>query len=425
MSFLRRPVVLFGTRDMDAKGAGAVCAAIRACRELAAYREGDANGRVWVAFSGGMDSTVLLHALREWPRVAAVHVDHGLAEQSADWARHCREVARGFGVEFRAAQASVEGSGNLEARLRRARYAALGSVLGDGDVLALAHHADDQAETRLWQFLTGRHPGGMPTARALGAGQLVRPLLQVRRESIANYAKCHGLRWVEDPSNADHSLDRNFIRHRLMPLVEEGFPTAFARLAAPRATTSMPGPLPATADHQEIRNWLEGAGMPLSKRTVAEIHRQGPAAPDRNPVVRVAPGVCAWRYQQVWRLVRQRTAMPPSAAETTSPDTLTLATGELSWQPASHGLAARRNLTVRVRSGGEALRTKAGTRTLKALFQQDRIPPWLRPTWPLLYDGNELVAVPNLALADSELIPNGWTPIWTPANREITAVGDR
>lgn len=396
----------------------AVTAAIAAFERLAPFREGDANGRLWVAFSGGMDSTVLLHALREWPRLAAVHVNHGVAEQSAAWAQHCREVTRGLSVEYRAVEASADGSGNLEARLRRVRYAVLGALLGDGDVVALAHHADDQAETRLWQFLTGRHPGGMPATRTLSAGRLVRPLLQVRRASIASYASRNGLRWVEDPSNADLSLDRNYIRRRLMPLVEEGFPTAFAQLSAPRPATSAPGALPATAGKQQVRTWLEDAGMPLSKRAVAEIHRQGLAAPDRSPVVRVAPGVCAWRYQQAWHLVRDNDAMSSSEAETAPPNPLALPAGKLSWELAGRGLASARALTVRVRTGGEALRTKSGTRTLKALFQQSRIPPWLRPTWPLLYEGNRLVAVPNLALADAESTPNGWTPIWTPTNRE-------
>ena len=409
---------------MAGNDADAVCAAIAECDVLGSYLAADGDGRVWVAFSGGMDSTVLLHALCRWPRVIAVHVDHGVAERSAAWRRHCREVARGLGVEFRALETSADGAGNLEARLRRARYAALGSLLGAADVLALAHHADDQAETRLWQFLTGRRPGGMPTSRALAAGRLVRPLLQVRRASIASYAKRHGLRWVEDPSNADLSLDRNFIRHRLMPLVEERFPTAFAHLAASRAGTSAPAPLPATAGEQDVRNWLTSAGMPLAKRAVAEIRRQGLAAPDRNPVVRVAPGVCAWRYQQVWRLVREQQATSLAAAEIAPPNALTLATGKLSWRPASHGVMAGRSLTVRARSGGEALRTVAGTRTVKALFQQNRIPPWLRPTWPLLYHGTHLIAVPNLALAQSESTPNGWVPTWTPRDQEITAPPD-
>ena len=407
---------------VDADPADAVCAAIAASEQLAPYRRGNTGGRLWVAFSGGMDSTVLLHALRGWPRLAAVHVNHGVAEESPAWAQHCRTVAGEFGVGLRVIEVSPEATGNLEARLRKARYEALASLLGAGDTVAMAHHADDQAETRLWQFLTGRHPGGMPATRALAAGRLVRPLLQVRRASIASYAKRHGLRWVDDPTNADLGLDRNFIRHRLMPLVQERFPTAFEELAAPRAAAGQAGTLAATAQEREVRAWLEAAGMPLAKRTVAEIQRQGMAAPDRNPVVRVAPGTSAWRYQGVWRLVRDEVApalLPPADTQATPPAALRLPAGTLSWQPASEGVAAGRTLNVRLRRGGETLATAAGTRTVKALFQQNRIPPWLRPTWPLLFDDDRLAAVPNLGLAASESQPNGWKPIWTPDKREI------
>ena len=161
--------------------------------------------------------------------------------------------------------------------------------------------------------------------------------------------------------------------------------------------------------------------MPLAKRTVAEIQRQGVAAPDRNPVVRVTPGTCAWRYQGVWRLVRDEVAAAPPAAATqaTPPAALKLPAGTLWWQPASEGVAAGGPLNVRLRRGGESLPTAAGTRTVKALFQQNRVPPWLRPSWPLLFDGDQLVAVPNLGLAASRSRPNGWMPIWTPDEREI------
>lgn len=401
--------------DVDSDAVGA---AVAASEHLAPYRAGHADGRLWVAFSGGMDSTVLLHALCAWPRVAAVHVNHAVAEQSPAWARHCREVAGELGVAFRAITAPAGATGNLEARLRRARYAALASLLRPGDAVAVAHHADDQAETRLWQFLTGRHPGGMPGARALAAGRLVRPLLQVRQASIASHARRHGLRWVVDPANADLALDRNFIRHRLMPLVAERFPAAFKELAAPRAAAAPAGALSATAHREEVRAWLARAGMPLAERTVAEIRRQGLAAPDRNPVVRITPGVCARRHQGVWRLVRDEVGLPPAETQAVAPTALKLPAGELSWQRASHGIAAGRTLNVRARSGGEKLRTAAGTRTVKALFQQNRVPPWLRPAWPLLYDGDTLVAVPNLGLAASESTPGGWMPAWTPHRQE-------
>lgn len=398
----------------------AVAAAIAGSDLLARRREAESQGRLLVGFSGGMDSTVLLHALGSAPRVEAVHVNHGVASAAGDWVRHCRRVAGGLGVRLRVVEVAVEGSGNLEANLRRARYDAFAALLDPGDTLAIAHHADDQAETRVWQLLTGRHPGGMPAERELGAGRLVRPLLGLRRQALKAYARRHDLGWVEDPMNADPDLDRAFIRHRLMPVVEERFPDAVRLLAAPRhAAGGLPRGLPADAGPDAVTAWLEAAGMPLARRTIAEIHRQGAAAPDRNPVVRVTPSVCAWRHAGVWRLVRDAATGVPSSATARAGVELALPGGVLRWRRERSGLAEGRVFRVAARARGETIRTPAGSRRLKALFQENRVPPWERPAWPLLFDETGLVAVPNLALAAGEEVGGGWLPVWRPAEREL------
>ena len=184
------------------------------------------------------------------------------------------------------------GKGNREHAARRARYSVWQELLGVGDLLALAHHADDQVETRLWQLLTGREPGGMPTERQLGAARLVRPLLSIRRAAINRYAEHFGLRWIDDPSNADLRLDRNYIRSRIVPVIEDRFPDALQRLAGPRPTATSPAPLPLhQASPATIRRWLHSGGLPVAHATVAEIERQTSAAPDRMPCIEVAPGV--------------------------------------------------------------------------------------------------------------------------------------
>ena len=397
-----------------------VAAAITGSELLRRHRDADLPGSVFVGFSGGMDSTVLLHALKGLPRVEAVHVNHGVVAAAGDWARHCRLVAREFAVPIRVVDVDVARHGNLEANLRRARYAAFASVLASGDTLAMAHHADDQAETRVWQLLTGRHPGGMPAARELGAGRLVRPLLGLRRRVLETYARCHRLTWVEDPMNADAGLDRAYIRRRLMPLIEQRFPDAVARLSVARPEPEpAPRRLPAEAGAAAVTAWLRSAGMPLARRTIAEICRQGAAAPDRLPVVRVTPSVCAWRYGDVWRLLRAQPAPEAPPASARVPVDLTLPGGVLRWRQGGRGLAPGRVLRVAARTGGEVVRTRAGRRRVKALFQQGRVPPWQRSAWPLLFDGARLVSVPNLVLAAGEEVAGGWEPVWLPVEREL------
>lgn len=398
--------------------------AIGASNALALWLQGRASGRLWVAFSGGVDSTVLLHGLRHVAGVSAIHINHGLHEDAERWVRHCAKVAATFGVAFRSQSVRVAAKGNLEAAARRARYRALQRQLAAGDLLAMAHHADDQAETRLWQVLTGRHPGGMPTQRRLGEGELTRPLLTVRRRAIVAYAEHHRLRWIEDPTNADETLARNTIRHRLMPMIERRFPSAIELLAAPKqemAAELAPLALADAATSANVERWLLGAGLPLAKRTVAEIQRQSHAAPHRNPRVTVTPSVDAWRFAQAWHLVQRRAVS--SAEQSLKPgEDLALADGVLSWHQSSPGLPQDLSLNIRRRRGGERLRPhgRQHTKTLKALFWEARIPPWRRDRWPLLFQAQDLVAVPSLAVETRAATDEGWQPIWTPKPDTLT-----
>ena len=379
--------------------------------------------RVWVAVSGGLDSTVLLHAVRQLPNVCAVHLDHGLHPDSADWARHCAATASQFGVDFEQRRLTVARGGNLEANARHARYEAWRELLGEEDLLLLAHHADDQAETRLWQFLTGRHPGGMPGKRDLGRGRLVRPLLGVRQRDIRAYAAHFGLRWIEDPANADLRFDRNYIRHRLMPLVEGRFPTAMAHLAAAR-TSPVPGvpPLPAAdATARSIKTWLLAAGLPAAQTAIDEICRQNRAAPDRRPRVVVVYDISAWRYRGEWHLVRP---LPPAHHATAVVGSeRNLDNGTLAWQRAAWVLLRGRTVQIRYRAGGERihLADRGVTKTVKALHYEGRTPPWRRPRWPLLYDdASRLVAVAGMGVAAFGAVAGGLQPMWTPRADTLT-----
>ncbi len=204
-----------------------------------------------VAFSGGLDSTALLSALAmlrgaragrraagapRSPRLRAVHVDHGLHANAPAWAEHCRAVAERLHVPLAVLRVSVERSAgaSLEAAAREARYRALERELEGAEVLLTAQHADDQLETVLLQLLRG---AGLPGIAAMapvapfGRGRLARPLLAIERSEIESWASARGLEWVEDDSNANERLDRNYLRRRVVPLLRARWPSA-SRAAA-------------------------------------------------------------------------------------------------------------------------------------------------------------------------------------------------
>ena len=402
---------------MRPDAASSVARAVAGTAALGPWFDGKAKGLLWVAFSGGLDSTVLLHALRDVPGVAATHIDHGLNADSAAWAQHCARVAADSGVAFEARRVCVAAGGNREQAARRARYAAWQDLLEPGDLLALAHHADDQAETRIWQLLTGREPGGMPTERPLGAGSLVRPLLGIRRAAITAYAEHHRLRWIEDPSNTDLGFDRNYIRARILPRIEERFPDAVQRLARPRRcaevhvrTLNVSAASPTT-----ICNWLREAGLPVARAAVEEILRQTSARADRVPRVTVAPGIRAWRHAGHWQLVRDRA--PFTSQQATVGSCGRIANGVLGWRRGRRGLPDGMGVTMRPRAGGERLRVDGRnlTKSVKALLHDAGVPPWRRAGWPLLFaDDGRLVALPGLAVAEEAAVADGWQPEWTP-----------
>jgi tRNA(Ile)-lysidine synthase len=207
---------------------------------------------VCVGFSGGLDSTVLLHALHQISgfRVSALHVHHGLSPNADAWAAHCEAVCQALGVPFALSTVKVSrlARQSLEEEARRARrraYARTGVA-----VVALAHHADDQAETVLLQLLRGAGPqglAGMAEMIQVGAPRskpqtFWRPLLDQPRAALREYAERHALQWIEDESNADEAIKRNFLRRRVMPLIEAGFANSAvtlsraARLQAQTAT---------------------------------------------------------------------------------------------------------------------------------------------------------------------------------------------
>ncbi len=189
-----------------------------------------------VGLSGGIDSVVLLAALREPAsrrslQLACLHVHHGLTPNADHWEAHCRDLCAAWSVPLDVKHVEVErgSSDGLEAAARRARHAAF--VQTGADWVALAHHRDDQAETLLFNLLRGTGLAGA-AAMAEARGRLLRPLLDVGRADIEAYAAAHGLRWIEDESNADTRFSRNHLRHEVLAGLDARFPGSAANLAA-------------------------------------------------------------------------------------------------------------------------------------------------------------------------------------------------
>jgi tRNA(Ile)-lysidine synthase len=386
-----------------------------------------------VAYSGGPDSTALLHALAQLPAargrgLRALHVDHGLHPDSAAWAGHCRRFCDGLETSCEIVRVQVgphRGEG-LEAAARRARYAAFGQALGEGEWLLLAHHRDDQAETVLLKLLRGAGPeglGGMRERRPLGRGELWRPLLHgINRAQLHDYVTRHGLSCIDDPSNADTRLARNQLRHEILPRLAAHWPQAVdsilhsATLSRAAADALRADWLAAFATlHDDASGSLDAAGWlalapalraPLLDHWLraralphpttaqrAQIERQCAARPGQSPCIRWASTELHVWKGRLWARARQPAIDPAWHAPWQGEPLALPGGGRMALRDGHARLPSP--LTVRLRQGGERIRPAgdAHTRELRDLFQQAVLPPWQRLACPLLYEGDELVAV--------------------------------
>jgi len=229
--------------------------------------------RVAVAFSGGVDSTVLAHLLvkqrRKLGSLRLIHVDHGLQVASGDFRRHCARMARAWRVPFLALKAAIvrKSGDSPEAAARDARYALLAAAMEPGEVLVTAQHRDDQVETLLLQLFRGAGVSGlsgMPAIAAFGPGPIARPMLEVSREQIEALARKAQLRWIEDPSNTDTRFSRNFLRQRLMPLIREHWPGVDKALARSATHMAAAAALLNERAAQDLAGLADGAGLSVT-----------------------------------------------------------------------------------------------------------------------------------------------------------------
>jgi tRNA(Ile)-lysidine synthase len=425
-----------------------------------------------VALSGGVDSTVLLAALAQGKRSAtglrALHVDHGIRPASKQWAAQCRALARRQRVPLKVLTTKVErvAGESLEATAREARYRLLANELRPGEILLTAHHSDDQLETVLLQLLRGSGlPGlaGMPSLAPFARGWLGRPLLSRSRAELEAWARSHDLQWIDDDSNADETLDRNYLRRRILPLIRERWPGAaaavtrsarhaaeaqslldvLARADVERASygeslsVKTLRALPLSRRRNALRFWIARAGyLAPDTRRLEEI--AGPllaARADANPFVEWGPGAAAVRARFGGRVQRcgdllqllasvevARTPADDSSREPTPADLawfwrtsprfeLPNNLGALELVPDARGPLdldlLPEPLTIGWRAGGERLSPRRGgpRRALKNLLQEARVPVTERARLPLLFSVTsqevKLLAVADLLLDEA------------------------
>lgn len=404
-----------------------------------------AHSSILIGLSGGVDSVVLLHVLHKlaarfsW-QLSALHVHHGISPNADAWADFCAGLCARHYISLHVERVDIAPlrAHGVEAAARQLRHAAFARQRCD--FAALAHHADDQAETLLLQLLRGagvRGAGAMPLLAGEDCSpRLLRPLLHCSRQEIVDYAVAHGLRWVEDESNADDSYPRNFLRHRVLPLLDQKFPCYRATLARSAQHFAEASGLLDELAQRDAAQAIDGGTLavaalqalspPRAKNLLRYfLHHVGAPMPQAAQLddmlhqltcARADAAVCvAYGGWQVRRYAGRVYALPalggfdrnlvlPWHGETV-----------LGW-PALHthlyfshtqgagvSLAKLQHapVTLRLRHGGETLRPhpNAATRTLKNLLQEHHVPPWRRDRLPLLYCGEELVCVPGVAIA--------------------------
>ncbi|WP_277760788.1 tRNA lysidine(34) synthetase TilS [Pseudomonas sp. A34-9] len=428
----------------------------RLLRNLEPWR----NAAHWrIAFSGGLDSTVLLHLLAHLaksesvPPLSAIHVHHGLQAAADAWPQHCQSVCDALGVPLQVERVTVQPGASLERAARDARYAVFSSLTSANDLLLTGQHRDDQAETLLFRLLRGagvRGLSGMPAQRPVGQGTLVRPLLGISRAELQAYAQAHQLRWIEDPSNQDRQFSRNYLRHQIMPLLTGRWPQAqasmarsaahlreaqglldelaqidlaqaatahdFAWLGLPSLELAPLAALSAARQRNAISHWLE----PFTQLPDSD-HWSGwtdlcEAAHDASPVWRLAEGELHRSAGRVWWLSGIWLRTPVIGADWQAPSSaLRLAdNGRVMFS----GQAPSGPLRIACRQGGEVMHlADRGHRDLKRLLNERAVPGFVRGRLPLLFRGEELLAVANLPGLDGP-VQDGWKLHWLPTDED-------
>ncbi|KTD82773.1 tRNA lysidine(34) synthetase TilS [Legionella waltersii] len=384
--------------------------------------------KVVVGFSAGLDSTVLLHTLSSLPtlknKLLAVHINHGISPKANVWQDHAEQISKGLGVEFKAQSIKFSRDANIEAQARAARYDFFYSIISKQDCLVLGHHKDDQVETLLLQLFRGAGIEGLSAMKEISTSEsisIARPFLQCSRKDLERYALEHELAWVEDESNSDTRYSRNFLRHSMIPLIEEKWPGAKDSIARAAdhcqeaaknleelAIMDCPNllnkekelvltdirDLSSSRMINVLRYWLKGNAvlMPptvILHRVLDEVLK---AKTDAQPLV---------EWDRV-KIRRYKDTLYLESSKTNESVKLDITVEALVQDAISKGMFVPENaeIEVKYRQGGERFIWHGQTKSLKKLFQEWGVPPWNRDKIPLIYINHQLAAVGSYAISD-------------------------
>ena len=405
------------------------------------------NIKTWcLAYSGGVDSQVLLHLLHLTKlQVTAVYIDHGLQAVSTEWAKHCAYQCRQFDIPFQVIRVDAlpkSGEGP-EAAARMARYAAFKTLIEDDMCLLTAQHQDDQSETVLLQLLRGAGAAGlsaMPELSEFSAGWHFRPLINDTQETILEYARQHSLTWVDDPTNQQQDYYRNYLRHTVIPEIKQRWPSldktlsVFAQQQAENAElltvlgnidlqtvlvaeNCLEIALLKKFDDARLRNllrcWVKSLGYPIPSRAVLLqiVQQLQGESHDTHSLISWA-GVEVRRFRDRLFILKALQHDPGLVFDVLPNQPLIIASIEKTIIIQQNVVSENTYLlskeilslplSIRFRQGGELLKPagRSGGHTLKSLFQEAAVPSWQRDRIPLLYAGDELVAIVGYWLAD-------------------------
>ena len=407
--------------------------------------------RLFIAYSGGMDSSALLYivsSLKLQIPVFAIHVHHGLSIHADDWLLHCEQQCRKLGIELFSEKVKIAKSNSeqkpvagVELAARQARYDVFSRHLKPDDGLLMAHHQDDQVETFMMRLMRGSGLTGlsvMDDQRKLGDGQLLRPLLEVSRKQIEEFAALHNIKYVEDDSNTNTEFDRNWWRHDLLPIMKNRFPQGaqsilktievlknehkllndllepiYQNIKDPQGCLNIESlkEQPLRIQCQIIRKWLEELSFfPLlaDKQINSVLQDVMHARQDAEPVFK-------WQQNEIRRhngKLYCMNALPeinldvfPVTYEGIALSQLPLGTLE---QRMGLGLKPGRYQLSLYDGSAKARPVNRPNKNLKKWFQEYAIPPWQRPYWPVLIKDGVVVAVPGLFVCQGYACEQGW-----------------
>jgi tRNA(Ile)-lysidine synthase len=425
--------------------------------------------KIWIACSGGMDSSVLLHLVHSnrdniKQSLEVIHVNHGLQEKSVEWGEFCRNQCQDYGISFTQLdiEEAIPKGSSIEAWAREKRYALIAQVMNKNDILFTAHHQDDQVETFFLQALRGAGPRGlssMPVFKNFVNGIHARPLLGFKRCELLSFAKDNELPWHEDLSNADTKYDRNYFRHNILPAIEQRWPAyretisrlignqqdsksllneiglEDLKLALYENTQSLRldvvKNLSAVRQKNLIFAWLQERQLksPGSRHIEQIISDLINSKSDNTPCVNWQD-VEIRRYRNLLYASNSMDEEVENIDYDWDIDTPLKIMGETLIAKSEIGLGLSKEkikntkIIVRYRQGGEKIQphNKSHSKTVKQLFQECGVLPWLRDRFPLIYVNGTLAVIPGLCVDKNYAAAKGeasWQIEWSGYDKTV------